>query len=175
MNSNDKNQSENLEGEDAILKIKELVRASNGTCFLNTQQAIPPSLGVRPMTVQEVDDDGNLWIFSARDSYSNAEIDRDKNVALFFQGSDYADFMFLKGTAEIHADREKIDDLWENMMNLWFTEGKEDPRITLIKIIPTEGYYWDNKHGNMVAGIKMIIGAVIGKPLDDSIQGKVEP
>ena len=52
-------------------------------------------------------------------------------------------------------------------------EGVDDPRITVIRVVPEQGYYWDNKHGNMVAGIKMIIGAMSGKTLDDSIEGEV--
>lgn len=61
------------------------------------------------------------------------------------------------------------------MVKTWFTEGLDDPRITAIKVMPTEGYYWDNKHGNAVAGVKMMIGAAIGKTLDDSIEGRVRP
>ena len=49
----------------------------------------------------------------------------------------------------------------------------DDPRITAIKVETVDGYYWDNKHGNMVAFAKMAVGAVIGKTLDDSIEGKV--
>jgi len=33
---------------------------------------------------------------------------------------------------------------------------------------------WDNKHGNTVAGVKMLIGAALGKTLDDSIEGKLD-
>jgi hypothetical protein len=43
----------------------------------------------------------------------------------------------------------------------------------VIRFEPAEGYYWDNKHGNAVAGIKMLIGAAIGKTLDDSVEGTV--
>ena len=50
----------------------------------------------------------------------------------------------------------------------------DDPRITVIKVTPSEGYYWDNKHGNAEAGPKMMIGAMIGKTLDDSIEGKLD-
>jgi general stress protein 26 len=41
----------------------------------------------------------------------------------------------------------------------WFTEGEDDPRITVIKVSPTQGYYWDNKHGNAVAFVKQLVGA----------------
>ncbi len=56
-------------------------------------------------------------------------------------------------------------------MKTWFTEGVDDPRITVIRVQPNEGYYWDTKHGSAVAGIKMLIGAAISKTLDDSIEG----
>ena len=49
----------------------------------------------------------------------------------------------------------------------------DDPRITVIEVTPTDGYYWDTKHGTMVAFIKMIAGAISGKTLDDSIQGEL--
>ncbi|MEO7116869.1 MAG: pyridoxamine 5'-phosphate oxidase family protein [Caldimonas sp.] len=49
----------------------------------------------------------------------------------------------------------------------------DDPHITAIRVRPSGGYYWDNKHGNAIAGIKMMIGTVIGKTLDDCIEGTV--
>ena len=61
----------------------------------------------------------------------------------------------------------------EGHLKTWFTEGIDDPRITVIRFAPEGGYYWDNKHGNAVAGIKMLIGAAIGKTLDDSIEGRL--
>lgn len=45
------------------------------------------------------------------------------------------------------------------------------PHITVIQVAPTEGYYWDTRHGTAVAGAKMLVGAMIGKTLDDSIEG----
>jgi len=39
--------------------------------------------------------------------------------------------------------------------------------------VPEGGYYWDNKHGSAVAGIKMLVGAAIGVTLDDSIEGRL--
>jgi len=66
--------------------------------------------------------------------------------------------------------------------HLWFLSASDshknaeiaaDPRITVIEFAPTDGYYWDNKHGDAVAGLKILIGAAIGKTLDDSIEGRV--
>ena len=38
---------------------------------------------------------------------------------------------------------------------------------------PTDGHYWDTKHGTFAAGVKMLIGAAAGKTLDDGLQGRL--
>jgi len=93
---------------------------------------------------------------------------------LYFQGSAHSDFLMLSGSATISRDKAKIKELWEPIVKTWFTEGVDDPRITVIKVTPSDGYYWDTKHGMAVAGVKMLIGAAIGKTLDDSIEGKLQ-
>ena len=178
MDSINKNQQEtnqeNLTAIAATKKIKELVDKAN-TCFLCTDAPVNgPSKGVRPMSVQKVDEDGSLWFLSANDSYKNQEITINPIVKLYFQGSAHSDFLYLVGRAGISENKSKIKELWQPILKTWFTEGENDPRISVIKFIPYEGYYWDNKHGNAVAGVKMLIGAAIGKTLDDSIEGNLK-
>ncbi|MEJ7604655.1 MAG: pyridoxamine 5'-phosphate oxidase family protein, partial [Kofleriaceae bacterium] len=64
--------------------------------------------------------------------------------------------------------------LWSPLLKTWFTEGLDDPRITLIRVRPTEGYYWDTKHNRFVVFAKMVAGAITGKTLDDSIEGTLK-
>ena len=165
---------ENLLGAEAVKRIDDTVKKSE-TCFFCTESADGESGGVRPMGVREVDDSGNLWFLSADDSHKNREIARDSRVSLYFQGSAHSDFLHLKGRASVTRDPDKIKELWSPIIKTWFTEGVDDPRITVIKVTPTDGYYWDNKHGSAIAGAKMLIGAAIGKTLDDSIEGNVKP
>ena len=161
-------------GSEAIDRIRDTVKKSK-TCFFCTAVSRGGSGAARPMSVQEVDDAGNLWFLSAVDSQKNAEIQEQDIVRLFFQGSEHSDFLHITGKATISQDRRRIEELWEPLVKTWFTEGKDDPRITVIKVEPTGGYYWDNKHGSAVAFVKMLAGAVLGKTLDDSIEGRVRP
>ena len=176
MDSNNRNQPENnradLDGQAAIDQIKTLVKKAQ-TCFFCTAVSTSGTSGARPMSVQQVDDAGNLWFLSADDSHKNEEIAVDGSVNLYFQGSAHSDFLLINGHATISRDKAKIKELWEYVIKTWFTEGVDDARITVIKVVPSEGYYWDTKHGNAVAGIKMLIGATIGKTMDDSIEGKL--
>jgi general stress protein 26 len=163
---------EDLTGANAIGKMKELVDKAQ-TCFFCTGKRTPGSSGARPMSVQQVDETGNLWFLSAVDSHKNEELSSNPSVTLYFQGSAHSDFLVLHGEASVSRDQGKIDELWEPVIKTWFTEGKDDPRITVIKVAPNEGYYWDTKHGTAVAGVKMLVGAALGKTLDDSIEGRL--
>lgn len=177
MDSINKNQTEHnyedLNGTAAVEKIKHIVDKVD-SCFFNTLIAVAGSCGTRPMGVLKVDDEGSLWFLSSTDSHKNQEITMNPNVTLHFQGSAHSDFLVLKGVATASRDQNKIKELWQPLFKTWFTEGENDPRISVIKVTPTEGYYWDTKHGFAVAGIKMVIGALTGKTLDDSIEGKVK-
>ncbi|MBO9565327.1 MAG: pyridoxamine 5'-phosphate oxidase family protein [Niastella sp.] len=177
MDSINKNQPEEnheaLAGTSAIEKIKELAEKAE-TCFFCTRILQDVEIKTRPMAVQEIDEQGNMWFLSASDSHKNKEIQEDAAVQLFFQGSKHSDFLSLYGKASVSTDKAKIDKLWKPILKTWFTEGKDDPRITVIKVAPASGYYWDNKHGNMVAFAKMVTGAIMGKTLDDSIEGELK-
>ncbi|HEY0055123.1 MAG TPA: pyridoxamine 5'-phosphate oxidase family protein [Pedobacter sp.] len=170
-NQPEKNQ-EDLKTSDAIKKIRELIKSAQ-SCFFSTNPLSATSSGTRPMSVQKVDDNGNLWFLSANDSYKNQEILANHEVKLHFQGSAHSDFLYLEGIASITEDKNIIHELWEPILKVWFTEGENDPRISAIKVSPSSGYYWDNKHGDAIAGIKMLIGASLGKTLDDSIEGEI--
>lgn len=162
-----------LQDIQAIKKIKEIA-GKNNTCFFSTYLKTDKPMATRPMAVQKIDEEGNFWFLSANDSYKNLQIGQDSRVQLLFQGSAYSDFLSLYGEASILTDKERIKELWNPMLKTWFTQGVDDPRISVIKVKPIDGYYWDNKHGNAVAFLKTAIGAAIGQTLDDSIEGKLK-
>lgn len=160
--------------KEAATKIKELGEKAK-TCFFCTSIRTGEPFATRPMTVQKIDDDGTLWFLSAADSYKNDQLSDEPYVQLLFQGSDYSDFLSLYCTVTISQNKEKIDELWDAHLKTWFTEGKDDSRITVLKVVPASGYYWDTKHGQVVAFAKQLIGAAVGKTLDDSIEGELKP
>ncbi len=81
----------------------------------------------------------------------------------------------MEGNDVITEDKNKIDELWTPIIKTWFQEGKDDPNLTLLKVTPAEAYYWDTKHGKMVSFAKMMASIVVGKTMDDGIEGKLNP
>jgi general stress protein 26 len=161
---------QDLEGSAAVARVRETVKKTE-SCFFCTDVGTGGPEVARPMSVQAVDDDGTLWFLSASDSHKNQQIERQPAVQLFFQGSEHSGFMTLNGSARITRDQTRIDALWKPIYKTWFTEGRDDPRITAVAVRPDSGYYWDNQHGDAVAGLKMLVGAAIGRTLDDSLEG----
>ncbi len=163
---------QDLQNQEAIKKIQELVEAANICLFATELTQVP--LSVRPMSTSKVDDDGHIWFFSRKDSDKNEHILEDDQVQLLYSNNSSSEYLSLYGHAEIVRDRNKIEELWTPMAKAWFTEGKDDPSITLLKVTPQEGHYWDTKNGKVISLIKIAVSALTGKPSDIGVEGKVE-
>jgi len=159
-----------LRNESAADKIKDLADDIK-TCMFCTYK--DEKLQSRPMSVQEIDDDGNLWFLSDKNSNKNSEINLNPKVDLFF-AQPHDKFLTLHGNATILYDRRKIKELWNPIIKVWMPEGEDDPNLSIIKVTPEDGYYWNNKNGKMVAIAKMTVAFVTGKTMDDGIEGNLE-
>ncbi|MBC8173120.1 MAG: pyridoxamine 5'-phosphate oxidase family protein [Chitinophagales bacterium] len=163
---------ENLASTEAINKIKELATDADICLFVTHLEELP--LSGRPMSTQEVDDEGNLWFFSDRTSDKNMHILNDNRVQLFYGNRNDSEYLCIYGTAEILTDRNKIKELWKPLVKAWFNEGEDDPDITLLKVKPVDAYYWDTKDNKMISLIKIAISAMTGKTMDGSVEGSLK-
>ncbi len=95
-------------------------------------------------------------------------------MQLLYANDGSSEYLSLFGTAEILKDQAKVEELWTPWAKTWFNEGKDDPTITLLKVKPQEGHYWDTKNNKMVQMAKIAVGAVTGKHLDDGVEGTMK-
>jgi len=163
----------NLSAADAIEKIRDITKDANICMFVTDLSSLP--LSGRPMATQEVDEDGNIWFMSDRNSDKNREIENDDKVQLFYSHTSNYEYLSIFGRGEIVNDRSKIEGFWTPMVKTWFKEGKDDPNISLIKVIPEDAYYWDTKNNKMVSLVKFAMGAIGITPKNDGgIEGKLK-
>jgi general stress protein 26 len=160
-----------LARNDANKMIKELAEKADACLFTTNLTQLP--LTTRPMSTREVDDDGNIWFMSRKGSSKNREIEKDNRVQLFYANMSGAEFLSIYGTAEIIKDDERAKALWSAIAKTWFNEGYDDPELTLLKVKPEEGYYWDTKAGKFITLFKMVVGAITGKEMDAGVEGKL--
>src|SRR5262245_7942332 len=99
----------NLNAEEAIAKMKEIAGKVKTCLFCTNVTGVP--FETRPMSTQEIDDEGNIWFLSGRESNKNREINTgDDRVQLIYSDPSGVDFMSVAGRADVYYDREKIEE-----------------------------------------------------------------
>ena len=160
----------NMERQNAVKKLKELAEDID-MCLFCTNLRRDDGATCRPMSTQQVDDNGDIWFFSAKDSDKNREIQNDNHVQLFYAHPGKSSYMVVNGIATVSEDRQKIGSLWTPLAKTWFKEGKDDPAISLIKVSNINAYYWDTKGNRMINFFKMIASVATGETLIDAEEG----
>lgn len=160
----------NLSNAEAVEKLKHIARGETAMfCTFNNDR----SMATRPMATLDVGDDGTLWFFSGRTSKKNEAIATNPQVQLIYSVPGKSEYMMLNGIATISRDRQKIDQYWNVWAKNWFPEGKDDPELTVIMVTAFAGHYWDTKSNRMIQMAKVAVGAIIGKTLEDGVEGKL--
>lgn len=157
---------QNLQDKEAIEKLKELSEKSR-TCMFMTDLKNQP-ITCRPMSLNECDEEGNLWFLSSKASNKNFEISTDNIVQLIFMNNSNSEYLSIYGKAEIYTDKTVIDEKWSVFAKPWFKEGKDDPDVSVIKVVPSESYYWDTKAGKFISLLHFATAVIAGKESDNS-------
>lgn len=165
--------SDTLTQQKGIQQLKELISEIE-ICLFCTNLKGNMGSTCRPMEAQKVCDRGNIWFFSDIASDKTKEIEKDKNVQLFYSHPGKNSYLVVNGEAEIITDKKQIEDLWSPTVKVWFKEGKEAPNISIIKVVPSSAYYWDTKGNKMVNFFKMILSVVSETELDIRIKGEIK-
>lgn len=160
----DQQPSKDLSSGEAIKKLREIGEESNSCMFHTNLQHFPGNC--RPMAVQEVDDDGNMWFVSSTESVKNADIEKDPKVTVTFQNNSKWEYVVVNGTAEILQDPALTEKYWNKFFEAWF-DGKDDPRISFIKVKCEDGHYWETQNGKFASAVKAMFSAVTGSKIDD--------
>ncbi len=116
---------------DATRKVAELMKGQRFG-FLTT--TMPDGrLTSRPMALQEVEFDGDLWFFAEQDAPWLAHITASPqvNVGVGSGGT----WVSLTGTARVVTDVAKKKELWNSGVEEWLPQGQYDPSLVLLKVV----------------------------------------
>ena len=161
----------NLANQDAIKKMQDMAKDVK-ICMFCTYDSTN-RLQTAPMSANKVDDAGVFWFLSDKNSKRNEDLQSKDETDLIFGDPSAINFISVHGKSEILFDKEIIKDLWNPIAKTWFQGGVDDPNLSVVKFTPDDAYYWDTKHGKMVSFLKIAVGAVTGKTMDDGVEGKL--
>ncbi len=140
--------------DDGTTKVAELVDQAR-ICMLTTMTTDGRHVS-RPMALQDVEFDGDLWFFAMGDSAKVAEIQAHPQVNVAFSDDKHQAWTSVSGPATLVHDRQTMEDLWAVPLEVWFPEGLDTPGITLIKVHAETAEWWEASSSR----VKRLIGAV---------------
>lgn len=129
----------------------------------------------RPMGIADATDDGHVWFITSVDSGKLEEITEEPFVNLAMQ--DGSTFLSISGTIRATRDPKRIEELWNDIQELWFPKGRNDPTLILLEVVPTYAEYWDRSG---VEAVRFMFDAAkafaAGKTLgnDEGRHGKID-
>jgi general stress protein 26 len=102
------------------------------------------SMRSRPLaTLRTSDFNGFLWFFIAGDSPKVAEIGVHHQVNLSYADPVHQCFASVSGLGMVLRDPEKMTELWNPMVKVWFPDGLDDPNLVLLRVSIDKAEYWD--------------------------------
>ena len=112
----------------------------------------------RPMTAQVEDQRGPIWFFTSKENKMVSLLRERNRVTATLSSKDHDVFASVHGCLNIDNDRAVIDRLWNPFVAAWFEGGKDDPKLTLLRLDAENAEIWLNG-SSLVAGVKMLFGA----------------
>ena len=114
----------------------------------------------RPMAVKEREFDGDLWFFTEDPSHKTEEVRANPQVNVALESG--RGWVSLAGEASVVKDAAKIDELWDTGAEAWFTEGRDDPKVALLKVTAHSAEYWATDDPKPLVLLKYAKAAVTG-------------
>ena len=151
-----------MTGSPGATKVAELMKDIRIAMLTTVDETGRPTS--RPMATQEVEFDGDLWFFAARDSRKVAQVRANPVVNVSLTSADT--WVSLTGRAEVVSDPAKAKELWNSAVEAWFPTGPEDPNIVLLKVDGDSAEYWDTPGGRIATVLSFAKAKITGEPYD---------
>lgn len=151
-----------MDYQQGVAKVRDLIKDIT-LCMLTTM-TIDGRHVSRPMGVQHVEFDGNLWFFAYESSDKVAQVRTHPQVNVAFSDEGSNTWVSVSGTAEVVHDRAKAEELWNPFLTAWFPDGLDTEGLTLIKVHADSAEYWDAPNSKALMLFGTVKAAITGKP-----------
>jgi general stress protein 26 len=111
----------------------------------------------RPMTAQLDGEQGPMWFFTSKENALAQLLTAERRALATFASKDHDLFATVHGRLTVDNDRARVDKLWNRFVAAWFPQGKDDPKLLLLRFDAEHAEIWSDA-SSVVAGIKMLLG-----------------
>ena len=131
-----------------------------------TTHAADGSMVSRPLQTLEFDASGELVFFTSIGSRKIDELSAHHDVNIAYANPGKQRYVSVRGTARIDRDRATIDALWSPVQKVFFTGGKDDPDLVVLRVRVRDAAYWESA-GNFIARALDFASGMLSKDPQD--------
>ncbi len=117
--------------------------------------------GVYPMPMTGIAENarGPIWFFTAQANGLAEALEGGASLdsLLMLASKDHELFATCGGKLSMNNDRDVIDRLWNPFVAAWYEDGKDDPKLRLLRFDPDVAEIWLND-SSLLAGVKTLLG-----------------
>lgn len=135
-----------------VQKIVDLINDAKIAMVTTTDET--GKLVSRPLAVQNVEPDGDMWFFTHRDTSQASHVQGNRAVNISF--SQRGTWISVSGTGQIVEDRAKAKELWSSEVEAWFPDGPDTPGLVFLRIDADSAEYWDAPGGAVTTAVQFI-------------------
>jgi general stress protein 26 len=143
-----------------VEEVREMMREIRIATFATVDMA--GNITSRPMALQLIDELGQAWFFTSKDSQKAHDISRDIHVNLSFSDHGANTYVCATGMGQLVYDKQKMQDLFDPAVKAWYPEGLSDPNLCLLKVDIQAAEYWTATGGKFATYIEMARAAIMG-------------
>ncbi|GIG28155.1 pyridoxamine 5'-phosphate oxidase family protein [Cellulomonas marina] len=149
-------------GDSPREKVVELVKDSRFAMLTTVGEG--GALVSRPMAVQDVEFDGDLYFFADADSHKVHEIQAGSPANASF--SNATSWLSISGSAEVVRDTAKAKELWGPSAEAWYPDGPETPNLVIVVVHGQTAEYWDSPGGRIATALSLAKSKLTGERYD---------
>ena len=101
----------------------------------------------QPMTAFSEREAGRIWFFTRTDTDMSKDVAQPRQAMFIIQSKDQELQACISGELTQQLDRAKLDEYWNAHVAAWYPEGKDDPRLTLLRLDCEEAGVWISEGG----------------------------
>ena len=122
---------------------------------------------MQPMTAFADEHDGTIWFYVRKDNDLIRQSGRDGAAAMAcLMTRDHGFIACIAGQLAEHYDRDRIARFWNPIASAWFPEGKDDPSLTLLRLVPKDARVWVSQSNPVSFGFALAKAKLTGTEPD---------
>lgn len=103
-----------------------------------------PGEHLQPMTGFRDGESGAVWFFTRDETDLARQVgaEGDRPALFCLVSKDRETYASIRGALSLSHDRARIERFWNPVVAAWYPEGRDDPRLTLLRFEPHEAQLW---------------------------------